>query len=83
MKLLYTIKIFELTLTKITVTLVHLSKNRNGISRLFTRISNERLGEAGADPTFHNIKCLMLREKGKGLIGRGMGGGGGGSDKIV
>ena len=42
-------------------------------------ISLSRLGEAGADPTFHYIKCLMLREKGKGLIGKG----GGGSDKIV
>ena len=37
-----------------------------------------RLGEAGADPTFHNIKCLLLREKGKGVIG----GGGGGQTKL-
>ena len=32
-----------------------------------------RLGEAGADPTFHNIKCL------EGVDWKG----GGGSDKIV
>ena len=80
MKLFYIIKIFEFTLTKnrhfgficlrtemISVDYLH----SNGISL-------SRLGEAEADPTFHNIKCLMLREKGKGLIGKG-----GGSDKIV
>ena len=85
MKLLYTIKIFEFTLTKnghfgficlrteiVLVDYLHV---------YIKRISLSRLGEAGADPTFHNIiKCLMLREKGKGLIGRG---GEGGSDKIV
>ena len=43
-------------------------------------ISLSRLGEAGADPTFHNIQCLMLTEKGKGLIGKG--GGGGGQTKL-
>ena len=84
MKLLYTIKIFEFTLTKnghfgficlrpemVMVDYLHL---------YIKWISLSRLGEAGADPTFHNtcIKCLMLREKGKELIGRG-----GGSDKIV
>ena len=40
-------------------------------------ISLSRLGEVGADPTFHNIKCLILREK-----GRGLGGGGGGQTKL-
>ena len=84
MKLLYTIKIFEFTLTKnghfgficlrteiVLVDYLHL---------YIKWISLIRLGEAGADQTFHNIKYHMLREKGKGLIGRG---GGGGSDKIV
>ena len=81
MKLLYSIKIFEFTPTKnghfgficlrkemVLVDYLHL---------YIKWISLSRLGEAGADPIFHNIKCPMLREKGKGLIGKG------GSDKIV
>ena len=80
MKLLYTITNFEFTLTK---------NGHFGFTCLRTEmvlvdylhikwISLIRLGEAGADPTYHNIQCLMLREKGKGLIGKG----GGVSDKI-
>ena len=38
MKLLYTIKIFEFTLTKNGHFWFHLSKDRNGIERLFTCI---------------------------------------------
>ena len=78
----YKFKIFEFTLTKnghfgficlrtemVSVDYLHV---------YIKWISLSRLGEAGADPTFYNnnIKCLILREKGKGW-------GGGGSDKIV
>ena len=83
MKLLNTIKIFEFTLTKNGhFSFICLRTEMISVDYLHSNgISVSRLGEAEADPTFHNIKNLMLREKGKGLIGKW--GGGGGSDKIV
>ena len=79
MKLIYTIKIFEFTLTKNGHFFLSVYTEMVSVDYLHVYIkwiSLSRLGEAWADPTFHNIQCLMLRE---GVEG----GGGGGSDKIV
>ena len=63
-------KIFEFTLTKNGHFGFICLRKGNGIGRLlyvqciYQIISLSRLGEAWADPTFHNTKCLMLREKG-------------------
>ena len=82
MKLFYTIKIFEFTLTKnghfgficlrtemVLVDYLHL---------FIKWITLGRLGEAGADPTFHNIKYVSYVEgKREGVDWKGRGGGGG------
>ena len=81
MKLLYTIKIFEFTLTKnghFGFVCLRTEMVSVDYLRLYIKwISLSRLGEAGADPTFYNISVLpgMLRENGKGLIGKGGRGG--------
>ena len=65
MKIIYTIKIFEFTLTKTYghfVLSVHIEMV--SVDYLFAciyQMTLSRLGEAWADPTFHNIQCLMLR----------------------
>ena len=76
MKLLYTIKIFEFTLTRNGhFGFICLKTEMVSVDYLHVYMSifkyKCRLGEAGEDPT--NIKRLMLREKGKGLIGKGGG----------
>ena len=82
MKFLYTIKIFEFTLTKnghfgfICLRTEMVLVDYLDLHLYIKWISLSRLGEAGADPTFHNIKCLMLIEgKSEGVDWKGGGGG--------
>ena len=64
MKLIYTIKIFEFTLTKNGHFVLSVYIEMVLVDYLFAciyQMTLSRLGEAWADLTFHNIQCLMLR----------------------
>ena len=64
MKLIYTINIFEFTLTKNGHFVLSVYIEMVSVDYLFAciyQMTLSGLGEAWADPTFHNIQCLMLR----------------------